>query len=136
MPLRKFKNYGGGGTKKMEITNQNLMSLTQSLNQNNQANTTSSSASLSSVISNAQTSTNNEQTSTQSLSSLTQSLNEQMTSLGTNIRFAYDESYKGLTVRVIDKNTGDVIRQIPSEEAIKMAQYFKNALGLIFDKEY
>lgn len=69
------------------------------------------------------------------LNTITENLNEQMQTLGTNIRFAYNDDYRGLTVRVIDQNTGDVIRQIPSEEAIKMAEYFRTALGLIFDKE-
>lgn len=69
------------------------------------------------------------------LQSLTESLNEQMESLGTNVRFSYSEEIGELVVSVTNKDTGEVIRQIPSENAVKMAEFFKNAVGLLFDKE-
>ena len=69
------------------------------------------------------------------LNQIAQNLNEQMKSLDTNIRFAYSDKIEGLYISVTEKDTGKVIRQIPSEEAMKMAEYFKNAIGLIFDKE-
>ncbi|KGI55960.1 FlaG family protein [Campylobacter sp. MIT 97-5078] len=69
------------------------------------------------------------------LNQIAQNLNEQMKSLDTNIRFAYSDEIEGLYISVTEKDTGRVIRQIPSEEAMKMAEHFKNAIGLIFDKE-
>ncbi|TKX28620.1 flagellar biosynthesis protein FlaG [Campylobacter sp. MIT 12-8780] len=69
------------------------------------------------------------------LNQIAQNLNEQMKSLDTNIRFAYSDKIEGLYISVTEKDTGRVIRQIPSEEAMKMAEHFKNAIGLIFDKE-
>ncbi|MCW0468370.1 flagella length regulator FlaG, partial [Campylobacter jejuni] len=33
------------------------------------------------------------------------------------------------------KSTGREIRQIPSEEAMRLAEYFRDVIGMIFDKE-
>lgn len=36
---------------------------------------------------------------------------------------------------VTEKSTGREIRQIPSEEAMRLAEYFRDVIGMIFDKE-
>ncbi|EJO8160769.1 flagellar protein FlaG [Campylobacter jejuni] len=36
---------------------------------------------------------------------------------------------------VSEKSTGREIRQIPSEEAMRLAEYFRDVIGMIFDKE-
>lgn len=77
----------------------------------------------------------NPQLSAEELQGLTANLNEQMESLGTNVRFSYSEEIGELVVSVTERDTGEVIRQIPSEEAVKMAEFFRNAIGLLFDKE-
>ncbi|TQR60547.1 flagellar protein FlaG [Campylobacter troglodytis] len=65
----------------------------------------------------------------------TADLNLQMEVLNTNVRFSFSEELEALIVQVTERDTGKVIRQIPSEEAMKIASYFKNAIGLLFDKE-
>lgn len=69
------------------------------------------------------------------LEDITKKLNEQMDSLGTNIRFAYNDEFGSMYIKVTERDTGNVIRQIPTEEAMRLTKYFKDAIGMIFDKE-
>lgn len=55
-----------------------------------------------------------------------------------SINFALDDSSGRVVVKVTDSGSGDVIRQIPSEEALQMAEFVRGAefvvqsRGLIF----
>lgn len=69
------------------------------------------------------------------LEKLSDDLNEQMKSLKADIEFGFSNEIGGLYIKVTDPKTGEVIRQIPSEEALKLQEYFKNAVGLLFNKE-
>lgn len=71
----------------------------------------------------------------QSLDSLSKKLNEQMEALGANIHFAFSDELKAMYIKVTEKSTGRVIRQIPSEEALKLMEHFRDVVGLIFNKE-
>ncbi len=50
-------------------------------------------------------------------------LNEAVQSMQRNLEFTVDETTGRTVVKVIDKETSEVIRQIPSEEAMRLAQY-------------
>ena len=69
------------------------------------------------------------------LNDVVKELNQQMDSLNTNVRFGFSDDISSMYITVSEKNTGREIRQIPSEEAIKLTKYFRDAIGLIFDKE-
>jgi flagellar protein FlaG len=47
--------------------------------------------------------------------------------------FSIDDSTGRVVVKVIATETGDVIRQIPSETALKLAQSLSSASSLLFD---
>lgn len=47
--------------------------------------------------------------------------------------FSIDDSTGQVVVKVIATETGDVIRQIPSETALKLAQSLHDASSLLFD---
>ncbi|EAJ1168751.1 flagellar protein FlaG [Campylobacter jejuni] len=66
---------------------------------------------------------------------ITKKLNEQMDSLDTNVRFGYSDKIGSMYISVTEKSTGREIRQIPSEEAMRLAEYFRDVIGMIFDKE-
>lgn len=66
---------------------------------------------------------------------LTKELNEQMDLLNTNIAFSFSDETEMLYLRVLEKDTGKLIREFPSEDARALAGYFRNAVGLLFDKE-
>lgn len=66
---------------------------------------------------------------------VTDKLNYQMQQLDTNVRFAYNEKLNLMVVQVKDAKTGEEITQLPSKEAIKISEYFKESIGILFDKE-
>ncbi|WP_157142219.1 FlaG family protein [Campylobacter coli] len=76
-----------------------------------------------------------EQGLSEKLADITKKLNEQMDSLDTNVRFGYSDKIGSMYISVTEKSTGREIRQIPSEEAMRLAEYFKDVIGIIFDKE-
>ncbi|EHZ5095743.1 flagella length regulator FlaG [Campylobacter coli] len=76
-----------------------------------------------------------EQGLSEKLANITKKLNEQMDSLDTNVRFGYSDEIGSMYISVTEKSTGREIRQIPSEEAMRLAEYFKDVIGMIFDKE-
>ena len=66
---------------------------------------------------------------------VTDRLNYQMQQLDTNVRFAYNEKLNLMVVQVKDAKTGEEITQLPSKEAIRISEYFKESIGILFDKE-
>lgn len=48
-----------------------------------------------------------------------------------NIKFLIDDEVEGTLVKVIDANSEEVIRQIPSEEAIRIAKSLDQLKGLL-----
>ena len=66
---------------------------------------------------------------------VTDRLNYQMQQLDTNVRFAYNEKLNLMVVQVKDAKTGEEITQLTSKEDIKISEYFKESIGILFDKE-
>ena len=62
-------------------------------------------------------------------------LNEFMENGQHNLNFSVDKDTENLVVKVMDKNTQEVIRQFPSEETLKLAKHIEGMLGLIFNEE-
>lgn len=79
--------------------------------------------------------TTNDKNMSERLNKLTDELNQQMDALNTNIKFGFNSEIDSMYIKVTEKNTGRVIRQIPSEEAMRLTAYLKDAIGVIFDKE-
>lgn len=52
-----------------------------------------------------------------------------------NLNFSVHEASGQIMVSVVDKETGDVIREIPSEALLDLAAKLQEAVGLIFDKK-
>lgn len=61
-------------------------------------------------------------------------LNELMRNDDRSLNFSVDKSTDRVVVRVVDTNTQEVIRQIPNEEALKLAEYIEGLVGIIFEK--
>ncbi len=61
------------------------------------------------------------------------SLNEMVHSSGVKISFSVDASLKKTIIKVIDVETQKVIRQIPSEEVLKVSQNIQSMMGLLYD---
>ncbi|WP_191488726.1 flagellar protein FlaG [Pseudomonas sp. FEN] len=54
-------------------------------------------------------------------------------SIKRNLEFSIDEHSGQVVVKVIASETGEVVRQIPSEEALKLADNLSSASHVLFD---
>lgn len=86
------------------------------------------------VIASEHISTNKKDIS-KDLKKITDKLNMNIKDLNTNIRFSYNDKIDSLYINVEDKTNGKVIRKIPSEEAMRLTAYFKEIVGMLFDKK-
>ncbi len=59
-------------------------------------------------------------------------IQEFVQSVRRDINFSLDESSGRVVIKVTDGRSGDVIRQIPSEEALKLAESLSEARSLLF----
>ena len=53
----------------------------------------------------------------------------------TKLSFSVDESTGRNVIRVLDRETGTVIRQIPPEEILKLIGRLKDVMGMLLDVE-
>ncbi len=50
------------------------------------------------------------------------------------LNYSIDEGTKEIVVKVVEKSSNRVIRQIPPEEALRLRGHIKELLGMIFDE--
>lgn len=55
--------------------------------------------------------------------------------LNTRLTFDFDENTGKNIIRVIDRESGDVIRQIPAQEMLDLVSKLKGVIGMLFDEE-
>jgi flagellar protein FlaG len=63
-------------------------------------------------------------------------LNEQMQANGRKLGFSVDDRLDKQIVRVMNKETGEVVRQIPNEVVIRVANSIEDLKGVLFDAEF
>ncbi len=74
--------------------------------------------------------------STGDVSSLVNDINGLVFELSaTKVTFAVDDATGRSVVRVLNKETGDVIRQLPPEELLNLVARMRQLTGLIFNEE-
>ncbi len=61
--------------------------------------------------------------------------NKAAVQMNSQVRFEIDQNTKNVIVKVVNKDTGEVIREIPSEEMVKLASRMEELRGVIFDRE-
>lgn len=69
----------------------------------------------------------------QQLKAAVQEMEKFFQSVRRNLEFSIDEGSGQVVVKVIATETGEVVRQLPSAEALKIADSLKNANSLLFD---
>lgn len=62
-------------------------------------------------------------------------LNEMMQNSQRSLSYSVDKGSDKVVVQVRDYTTDQVIRQIPTEEALKFAESLDRMLGMLFDQE-
>ena len=64
------------------------------------------------------------------------SLNEDMKIRSKNLSFSIDKDTNRMVVTVADKETGKIIKQIPSEAVLKVAHSMAALKGILYDENY
>lgn len=62
-------------------------------------------------------------------------LNQQMQANNRNLGFALDRRINTPVITVTDKNTGDMIRQIPAESVLRVAHSIENLKGVLYNDQ-
>ncbi|MDO6564698.1 flagellar protein FlaG [Amphritea sp. 1_MG-2023] len=71
--------------------------------------------------------------SAEEMQAVVDKLNEFMHNGQRNLNFSVDSDTEETVVKVMDSETQEVIRQFPSEEALKLAKHIDGMMGLIFN---
>lgn len=51
-----------------------------------------------------------------------------------DLKIEYDKEADMKVVRIVDKNTGEVLKEIPPKEIVELAKSLNEMLGILFDK--
>ena len=70
-----------------------------------------------------------------SLPEMVEALNARMQQMHRGLRFSVDDSSGRIIVKVMDLDTEELIRQIPSEEALRIMRSIGETQNLIFDDQ-
>jgi len=60
-------------------------------------------------------------------------MNAQLDSMDYSIRFSIDDKSKDLVVKIVNKDTNEVIRQIPPAEVLRLRERLKEIVGIILE---
>ena len=69
----------------------------------------------------------------QALEDIRQGLNEALKPLRIQLNFSQDKDLEQLVVKVMNHDTGEVIRQLPPENMLQMAKRMEELTGLLMD---
>ena len=61
-----------------------------------------------------------------------QEINKVMDALSISVQFQVDPGYKEAIIKVVDQQSGKVIRQFPSEDVVRISKALDNLKGLLF----
>ena len=62
-------------------------------------------------------------------------INKQLKSVNSSIQFTVDGKTNDIVVKIVDSDTGKVIRQIPPEDVLSIREHLKEMSGLIVEKK-
>ncbi len=68
------------------------------------------------------------------LSSAINMLNVQMNSTKRGLGFSFDNAKNSAVIKVTDLNSGNVVRQSPTEDVLKMAHHIDAMKGILYNK--
>ncbi|MBB1440436.1 flagellar protein FlaG [Shewanella sp. SG41-4] len=79
--------------------------------------------------------TKKEQSQTEALAAVVEQLSEVMSIMNKGLAFSVDDDSGSAIVKVMDIDTGELIRQIPNDEALELAQKLLDVKGLLMRTE-
>ena len=69
------------------------------------------------------------------LQKATAQLNELMKNGQRSLNFSVDDVSNKVIVKVVDRSTSELVRQIPTKEALELAEHIEGMMGLIFNRQ-
>ena len=74
--------------------------------------------------------------SEEEMSRLAKDIQDRLDSIGGNLQLGMgtDKATSSIVVRITEKKTGQVVRQIPSEKLLELEQKLKDLTGMLFDQ--
>ena len=63
-----------------------------------------------------------------------QTLNDSLARTPTKATITHDEQLNRFLVKIADKESGEIVREIPSEELLRFARHLEKLKGILFDK--
>lgn len=73
--------------------------------------------------------------SAEKLQATVEKMNELMKESDRSLQFSVDDSSERVVIKVVDLQTEEVIRQIPTEETLKFSEFLEGMVGMIFDEQ-
>jgi len=61
-------------------------------------------------------------------------MNELMQAANRSLQFSVDDTSEKVVIKVMDLETEELVRQIPSEETLKFSEFLEGMVGLLFDQ--
>jgi len=77
---------------------------------------------------------NSEEPSAKAVKSAVHKMNDYVERFSTKVGFSINEENDEITIIVMDKDTGKVIRQIPAKEVLELNRKMEEIAGIIFDE--
>ncbi|MDF2951215.1 MAG: flagellar protein FlaG protein [Anaerocolumna sp.] len=75
------------------------------------------------------------QANTQRLKSAIDQANNKMKQVRTRFEYSYHEETNRISIKVIDKETQEIIREIPQEESLEMLEKIWEIAGILVDEK-
>ena len=69
------------------------------------------------------------------IESVTRQIDSYLRSINKSLQFRLDEATGQMVVSICDAETGEVIRQVPGEEALRIAQRIEDQLSTMLDEK-
>lgn len=64
---------------------------------------------------------------------LAKELNKEMSTINTNLIFDYEDSISSLVLTIKQKDSGQIIRKIPTDEALELMRQMRDVVSVILD---
>lgn len=74
-----------------------------------------------------------EQLSTQEVRNTVAAFNDVFEQANISVRYSFDEDTDDLVITLVDRDTDEVLRQLPPDQILKMRQRLQELMGLMFD---
>ena len=71
----------------------------------------------------------------QQLLDLVKDLNKEMESINTDLMFDYEDSISSLVLTIKQKESGEIIRKIPTDEAMELMKKMRDIISIVLDTQ-